>query len=164
MGIAYVLTKNSEDQLVTNRQRAEIANKNGAALFLRLHCDTGGGHGYAWYFPDHAATKQGVTGPPAEVQRASRQAVQILNDAMKPVLRGRLQSNAIKTDGATFVGGKQGGVLTGSIFSRVPTALIEMCFLNQKSDAKVMGSPEGQEKMAEALATAILAYRNRAAK
>jgi N-acetylmuramoyl-L-alanine amidase len=162
LGVAYVLTKTAEDQLVTNRQRAGIANKYGAALFLRLHCDAGGGRCYTWYYPDHAATKQGVTGPPEEVQRASHRAVQILNETMKPVLRGYLQSNSIKTDAATFVGGKQGGVLTGSIFSRVPTALIEMCFINQKSDAKVMGSTNGQEKMAEALATAIVAYRDRA--
>ncbi len=164
LGVAYVLTKSSENQLVTNRQRAEIANKNGAALFLRLHCDAGGGHGYSWYYPDRSGTKQGVTGPPEEVQRASHRAVQILNEAMKPVLRGVLQGNPIKTDAATFVGGKQGGVLTGSIFSRVPTALIEMCFISQKSDAKVMGSAAGQEKMAEALAAGIVAYRDRADK
>jgi len=164
MGVAFVMTKTSENQLVTNRQRAEIANKHGAALFLRLHCDAGGGHGYAWYYPDRAATKQGVTGPPPEVQRDSHKAVQILNAAMKPVLRGYLQSNPIKTDAATFVGGKQGGVLTGSIFSKVPTALIEMCFISQKSDAKVMGSAVGQEKMAEALAAAIVAYRDGASK
>ncbi len=159
MGIAYKLTKTSVNQYVTNRQRAETANKAGAALLIRLHCDVGNGRGYAWYYPDRAGRKGGVTGPPRNVQRASRQAAHILNAAMKPILQGHLQSNAIKTDAATFVGGKQGGVLTGSIFSRVPTALIEMCFINQKSDARFIASPTGQEKMAEALAAGIKAYQ-----
>ena len=160
LGVACKLTKNTENQYVTNRQRAETANQAGAKLFIRLHCDVGGGRGYAWYYPDRAGTKYGVTGPPPAIQQASRRAAHVLNEAMKPVLRGSLQSNSIKTDAATFVGGKQGGVLTGSIFARVPTALIEMCFINQKNDARFIASEAGQEKMAEALAAGIVAYRD----
>lgn len=158
-GVAHVLTKSSENQHVTNRRRAEIANYYNCDLFIRLHCDTGGGRGFTWYYPDRAGTKGGVTGPPVAVQRASREAAYTLNEAMKPVLQGYLRSNPIKTDAATFVGGKQGGVLTGSIFSRVPTALIEMCFINQRNDAKFIASATGQDKMAEALASGILAWR-----
>jgi len=160
LGIAYQLTKTREGEYVTNRQRAEIANRAGAALFLRLHCDVGGGRGYAWFYPDRAGTKQGVTGPPPAVQRASREAAHVLNEAMRPILKGYLQSNPIKTDAATFVGGKQGGVLTGSIFARVPTALIEMCFINQKNDARFIASEAGQDKMAEAIAAGVAAYRD----
>ncbi len=163
LGINSVLTKQSENQLVTNRDRAKIANDNSAALFLRLHCDAGSGHGFTWYYPDRSATKYGVTGPPVQVQRWSRAAAETLNEAMKPVLRGFLSSNPVKTDAATGVGGHQGGVLTGSIFARVPTALIEMCFINQTGDAKFIASEPGQEKMAEALATGVTAWRDRLA-
>lgn len=156
--IRCVLTKTSENQRVTNRQRAELANRVGARLFLRLHCDVGSGSGYAWYYPDRAGSKQGVTGPPASVIRDSRLAAYTLNEAMKPILKGYLNANPIKTDAATFVGGKQGGVLTGSIFSRVPTALIEMCFINQRRDAQFINSPQGRRLMAQALATGIEAY------
>lgn len=164
LGIPYVMTKQSEKQLVTNRQRAEIANGANAyrtpcAAFIRLHCDAGGGSGFSWYFPDRAATKYGVTGPPRAVQIASRQMAHALNEAMKPVLKNYLRANSIKTDAATGVGGKQGGVLTGSIFSRVPTALIEMCFISNKRDALFIGSAAGQEKMAEALAAGLVAWQ-----
>ncbi|HVF10964.1 MAG TPA: N-acetylmuramoyl-L-alanine amidase [Abditibacteriaceae bacterium] len=159
MKIAYVLTKTHENQYVTNRRRAEIANTHHAALFIRLHCDVGSSRGFTWYYPDRAGKKQGVTGPPLDVQRSSHAAARVLNAAMKPVLRGYLKSNPIKTDASTFVGGKQGGVLTGSIFSRVPTALIEMCYINQKADSRFIASAAGQEKMAAALAAGIVAWR-----
>ena len=158
-GIAYVFTKQSENQYVTNRRRAEIANHYHAALFIRLHCDTGAGRGYTWYYPDRAGRKGGVVGPPVAVQRASREAAGILNAAMRPVLRGYLRSNPIKTDASTFVGGRQGGVLTGSIYARVPTALIEMCFINQSSDARFIASRGGQERMAQALAEGIARWQ-----
>jgi N-acetylmuramoyl-L-alanine amidase len=159
LGIRHVLTKRTEKEYVTNRRRAEIANYYHSALFIRLHCDVGSGRGYTWYYPDRAGRKNGVTGPPVEVQQWSRSAAWVLNGAMKPVLQGSLRSNPIKTDASTFVGGKQGGVLTGSIFSRVPTALIEMCYINQKSDAQFIASAAGQEKMAAALAAGIVEWK-----
>ena len=157
--IPCIKTKTSENQRVTNKRRAEIANAADAALFIRLHCDTGSGRGYTWYYPDRAGRKGDVVGPPLSVQRASRQAAHVLNEAMKPVLRGKLKSNPIKTDAATGVGARQGGVLTGSIYARVPTTLIEMCFLNQKSDARFIASSAGQEKMAQALAAGIVKWK-----
>lgn len=157
-GIGVQMTKGRENQHVTNRQRAEIANHGPSDLFIRLHCDEGGGRGFAWYYPDRAGRKGGVSGPPRQVQVASREAARLINGAMIPVLKGSLASNPIKTDAATFVGGKQGGVLTGSIYSRVPTALIEMCFLNRASDARFIASNAGQEKMAQALAVGIEHY------
>ena len=157
-GIGVQMTKSHLNQYVTNRQRAELANRGPSDLFIRLHCDEGGGRGFAWYYPDRSGRKGGVSGPSREVQVASREAARLLNSAMIPVLRGSLASNPIKTDAATFVGGKQGGVLTGSIYSRVPTALIEMCFINQRSDARFIASQAGQEKMAQALAVGIEHY------
>ncbi len=149
---------------MTNRERAEIANganshKTPCSAFIRLHCDTGGGSGFMWYYPDRSGTKAGVTGPPQDIQVASRRLADTMNEAMKPALKGVLRANAIRTDAQTFVGGNQGGVLTGSIFARVPTALIEMCFINNKGDAEVIASASGQEKMAEALLAGIEAWK-----
>ncbi|HEX8834314.1 MAG TPA: N-acetylmuramoyl-L-alanine amidase [Abditibacteriaceae bacterium] len=157
--VGWIMTKTRENQYVTNRQRAETANRARASLFIRLHCDVGSGRGYAWYYPDRAGRKGNVVGPSRAVQNASRQAAWVMNDSMRPILQGYLRPNPIKTDAATFVGGKQGGVLTGSIYSQVPTALVEMCFINQKADARFINSALGQEKMAEALAAGILRWK-----
>lgn len=165
LGIQWVSTKNSLHERVTNRRRAEIANGANiyhmpCAIFIRLHCDEGAGRGFTWYYPDRAARKYGVYGPSKNVQIASRNAAIFLNEGMKPVLKGYLKSNSIKTDAATGVGGRQGGVLTGSIFSKVPTALIEMCFINKRSDARFIGSSAGQDRMAQALASGIVAWQH----
>lgn len=157
-GIAVQMTKARENQNVTNRQRATIANNARADVLIRLHCDEGAGRGFAWYYPDRSGRKYGVSGPPRQVQVASREAATMINAAMIPVLKGQLSSNPVKTDAATFVGGNQGGVLTGSIFARVPTALIEMCFINRRSDARFIASGAGQDKMATALAVGIEHY------
>ncbi len=160
--IGVVMTKARENQNVTNRRRAEIANAAHADVLIRLHCDDGGGRGFGWYYPDRSGRKYGVSGPPREVQAASREAATLINSAMIPMLRGSLASNPVRTDAATFVGGGQGGVLTGSIFARVPTALIEMCFINKRSDARFIASSAGQDKMASALSVGIEHYlRNR---
>jgi N-acetylmuramoyl-L-alanine amidase len=164
MKIPYVLTKTSEKQYVTNRRRAEIANGANAyrqptAIFIRLHCDVGSGRGFTWYYPDRTGRKGNVVGPPLSVQVASRNAAYTMNSAMIPVLRGYLRTNPIKTDASTYVGGKQGGVLTGSIYSKVPTALIEMCYINQKADAQFIASEKGRDKMAEAMAAGIVRWK-----
>jgi len=163
-GIRWVITKTKLKQRVTNKRRAEIANganryKTATSAFIRLHCDEGGGSGFDWYYPDRAGRKGGVTGPSKSVQQYSRALAHTMNDAMKPILKGSLKSNPIKTDAATFVGGKQGGVLTGSIYSKVPTALIEMCFINKKADARFIASEKGQDKMAEALLAGIKKWK-----
>lgn len=163
-GIKYVMTKTSLHQNVTNRRRAEIANGDNmyhqpCSLFLRLHCDTGSGHGYTWYYPSAPARKGSVTGPPLAICAASGHAAHVLNAAMKSILTGSLMTNPVKTDKSTFVGGKQ-GALTGSIFARVPTALIEMCFINQQHDARFINSSNGQDLMARALTNGIIAWKN----
>ncbi len=157
-GIAVVMTKHAVHEHVTNRQRADVANKAHAAMFIRLHCDTGSGNGFTWYYPDHAGKKGGVTGPSPVICAASRRLAVSLNATMIPLLRGTLAGNPIKTDAATFVGSRQGGVLTGSIFAQVPTALIEMCYLNHARDAAIIASVRGQDAMATAIAAAIEAY------
>jgi N-acetylmuramoyl-L-alanine amidase len=160
-GYKVVLTKTSLKQKVTNKQRAEIANRAGAKIFVRLHCDIGSGSGYACYYPDRQGRKGNYVGPPANVIRESKIAATTINDTMKPILKPYLRSNPVKTDASTFVGGKQGGVLTGSIYSKVPTALIEMCFINQKRDAQFIASKDGRQKMAQAITTGIDAYLRR---
>jgi N-acetylmuramoyl-L-alanine amidase len=156
-GIRVVMTKAKEEELVTNKQRAMIANGAKADLMMRLHCDASTDNGYAVYAPDRQGKVQGVTGPSQEVIKRSRAAAEIVHQGMKPLLDGVLKDDGVRGDSQTAVGSRQ-GALTGSIFSEVPAVLIEMVVLSNKNDAEFIKAEEGQQKMAKAIAEGIKLY------
>lgn len=142
---------------VTNRRRAEIANENGAAIFLRLHCDTGGGRGFAVYYPDREGTKEGRTGPPEALRAESLRAAEAIHGTMVEALGDTLKDNGVRGESRTYVGSRQ-GALTGSIYSEVPAVTVEMVVLSQEDDAAFIASEEGQQRLARALADGVAAY------
>lgn len=153
-GYQVVMTKTTQNQRVTNKARAEIANSAHASLMLRLHCDAASDSGFASYYPATTGTSNGVTGPSKDVIATSRAAAQRFHPAVVAALKGYLRDRGAKTDRQTAIGGKQ-GALTGSIFSKVPVILVEMCVLQNKHDDAFMGSAKGQQKMAEALLAGV---------
>lgn len=156
-GFQVVMTKGRQEQLVTNRKRAEIANAAGAALMVRLHCDTGKGQGFALYYPDQQGTKGGVTGPALDVINRSKTAAHRIHGGMVKALRGELNDGGVLGDSKTFIGARQ-GALTGSIFSKVPVVTIEMVVLSSPSDATFIKSARGQKLMVEAIASGVDQY------
>lgn len=149
-GATVVLTKQSQEQFVTNRERAEIANRCGADLMVRLHCDSASGSGISTYYPDRQGVKDGFRGPSAEVIAESAAIAPRFHHALVHALRGVLPDRGFHSDILTAIGSKQ-GALTGSIFSHVPVVLVEMCVLTNKHDEDFMVSPQGQERIAGAL-------------
>ena len=156
-GAKVVMTKSREDEVVTNRRRAEIANKAHADLLLRLHCDAGPQSGFATFYPDRQGTRFGVTGPTPEIIERSHQAARVFHKAAAASLSGSLPDLGIKGDSATFIGGKQ-GALTGSIFARVPALTVEMCVLTNSHDYAFIRAAKGQEALAQALLAGVEAF------
>lgn len=155
-GVTVVMTKSRVDEFVTNRRRAEIANAAGAALFIRLHCDTGQGSGYTLYYPDRQGTVAGHSGPSAAVRAASRVAADAVHDGMS-ASPCALRDNGVRGERATYVGSRQ-GALTGSVFSQVPAVTIEMAVLSHRADAQYINSTAGRDAMAASLAGGVLNY------
>ena len=60
----------SEDEHVTNRRRAEIANAARADIMIRLHCDAASGRGFAIYYP--TAKERALTGPSVDDRGLAR--------------------------------------------------------------------------------------------
>jgi N-acetylmuramoyl-L-alanine amidase len=161
-GFTLVMTKESESQFVTNKDRAEIANRAQADLFLRLHADAGKATGFTVYYPRKQGTAHGVTGPGADVLRTSKSAAQAFHAAFVQALRGQLKDNGLRGDEESFIGGKQ-GALTGSIFSKVPTILVEMIFLTTTQDAEWIKQSSNKKLMAQAIAEGVRAVRSNSA-
>lgn len=154
-----VITRRYKNELMSNRQRAIISNQANAALFIRLHCDSGPNNGFTIYFPDRQSEDSdlGITGPSPAVISASRDAAFVLHDGMKEVLKDDLKDRGIRGESRTKVGRKY-GALTASILSASPTLTVEMVFLNNKSDATFIKSSKGKDVMTRALAEGINDY------
>lgn len=159
-GYTVVMTKAQEEQLVTNKERALIANRARAALMIRLHCDATEDNGFALYYPDRQGTKEGVTGPGEEIIKRSREAATSLHGGMAPMLASVLKDGGTRGDSQTYVGSRQ-GALTGSIFSQVPVVTIEMVVLKNERDAEFIKAGRGQQLMAKAIARGVDYYFRR---
>jgi N-acetylmuramoyl-L-alanine amidase len=156
-GATVVMTKHNVDENVKNEDRAAIANGCHADLFLRLHCDAGAGSGIATYYPDRQGVFNGVRGPERDVMEASRRLIYRFHPAMIKALHSALHDRGIHTDAETYVGGRQGGALTGSIYSRVPVLLVEMCVLTNPKDEAFIGSDSGKDRVVAAMAAGVAA-------
>jgi N-acetylmuramoyl-L-alanine amidase len=157
-GMKVVLTKKSEGEFITNKDRAAIANKSDANLFLRLHADAGKSSGFTIYYPRKEGTVHAVTGPSKGVLQSSATAAKQFHTAFAAALEHKLRDNGVKGDEDTFIGGRQ-GALTGSIFSKVPTILVEMVFLTNPTDAEWIKQDQNKQAMARALAAGVRAVR-----
>jgi N-acetylmuramoyl-L-alanine amidase len=157
-GFDVLLTKQSESQLVTNKERAEIGNRANAMVMVRLHCDASSDSGFAVYYPDRQGTVDGVTGPSVEVIASSHEAARVVHSAMSASLTGHLKDGGVRGDSRTLIGSRQ-GALTGSIHSRIPAVLVEMATLSHARDAAFIRSESGQRLMARAIADGIANLR-----
>jgi N-acetylmuramoyl-L-alanine amidase len=153
-GYRVVLTKQSAQEFVTNKRRAQIANDCNSALLLRLHCDADAGTGIASYAPDRQGTANGVTGPDKRIIEESQNALREFYPAMIKSLDGLLANRGMFADTSTRIGGKQ-GALTGSIYSKVPVILVEMCVLTNPHDEAIISSAVGKQRIAAALTAGV---------
>jgi N-acetylmuramoyl-L-alanine amidase len=111
--------------------RAEEANNWGADAFVSFHCNAGGGTGAETY----CLSKGG---------NAERLAEDIQTDLTRQT---GLTDRGVKT--ANFY------VLRKTT---MPAALVEMGFIDTQSDAKLLGTQEGRQKIAEGIARGICEY------
>lgn len=156
-GYRVVMTKLVEDELVTNRHRAEVGTLHGADVMVRLHCDAGDHRGTATFYPDRQGERWGVKGPTLEVIEASQALAESFHPAMIQALGPDWPDLGIKGDSKTYVGSQQ-GALTGSIFSTIPVVTVEMVVITQPSGEAFISSEVGQDRMAKAIFSGLEAY------
>ncbi len=155
-GYRVVLTKSTEVEKVLNKNRAKIANESSSSLLIRLHCDAASGSGFAVYYPSQEGKSGTMRGPSAEVVAQSARAAKLFHASLAVSLKGKHFDNGLKTDLATAVGAKQ-GALTGSIYSKVPTVLVEMVVLTNPKDEAFVASRSGFEALVEGLRQGVRA-------
>ena len=140
--VVMVRTKNSGSYSCIDR--AQVANKNNAAIFLRVHATAAP--------KDHS--KNGamaicITKNNPYISKMYKQSRQ-LSDIML--------AQYVKATGCYNEGVMESDTMMGNNWSKVPTTLIELGYMtNQKEDA-LLQSAEYQEKMLNGLVNGIDAY------
>lgn len=153
-GYKVVMTKSARGEKVSNKVRAEIGNKAEADYVVRLHCDAGHSSGLASYYPGEKGKVGGMKGPSDDVISGSKRLAAKFHPAVIAALGGSLRDAGLHTDRKTLIGGRQ-GALTGSIYSKVPVILVEMCVLQNRKDEAFIAPDKGKTKMARALLAGI---------
>lgn len=155
-GYRVVMTKSEQEQTVTNRERARIANDAKSDLLLRLHCDAASGTGISAYYPKETGKAHGVEGPSETVRKQSGDLAKRFFPALIASLDGKHRSRGLLTDRQTAIGNRQ-GALTGSIFSKVPVILVELAVLTNPKDEAFLESKAGFEALCQALLAGVRA-------
>lgn len=180
-GIDVVLTRKS-DVFVDLQERADIANRADANLFISLHCnsnDNAEAYGTETYVTGKAkntsnaeAAKRenmviimekdfkerysGIDPADSESVAASLTSDEFLDNSIN--IAGKIESQ-FRTD----LNSKSRGVKMAPyiILNKVymPRVLVEMGFISNAKEGAFLDSEEGQQEIAEALAKAIVSYR-----
>jgi N-acetylmuramoyl-L-alanine amidase len=141
-GVTVIMTRTSNDVVMSSQQRAEIANTNKAALFVRLHCDGATNSsrvGFSTLVPGYNEWTSGIA---AESTRAA--------SIIHPVVIAGTQ--------ATDDGIIQRENLAGFNYSQVPSILFEMGFMTNPDEDELLATESYQNSLASSMADGIVQY------
>lgn len=176
--VEAILTRN-RDTLIALQDRSEFAIQEGGDLFLSLHANASrarSARGFETYFLSPARTEEarqvalrenasvkyerGSDSPDlSELQFILADLDQDINVRESSRLAGYTQNQLRPVHSGPDRGVKQAGflVLVGASGS-MPAVLVEMGFLTNPNEARVLTSSQGQEKIAASIADAVVSY------
>jgi len=142
-GFQVIMTKTDNSKSLSNVKRAEIGNEAGAALVVRIHADSSDNksvRGASMLVPSNNENTKGIY----KQSKAFGQAVfaTLINE----------------------IGMKNRGVversdMTGFNWSTVPVILVEMGFLSNTEEDKMLSDQVYQDKVAKAIAKGVIALQ-----
>lgn len=142
-GYEVYMIRTSNNVNISNKKRAQMANKSGADIYIRLHGDSIG--------------SSSVKGASGLYPSASNPYVGKLSKSSKRLTKKILSSYCKKT-GIRNRGMIVRNDLTGTNWSKIPVTLIEMGFMSNPSEDRKMQKSKFQKKMAKGIANGIDQY------
>ncbi|MCY6355977.1 N-acetylmuramoyl-L-alanine amidase family protein [Clostridium sp. ZS2-4] len=138
-GYTVIMTKTDNNKTMSNVERAKVGNEANAGLVIRIHADSA----------DNSSAKGASMLVPGKNEYTKK-----IYDESK--LFGKVILNTLTNE----VGMRNRGVIerddiTGFNWSTVPVVLVEMGFLSNRNEDKLLSSNDYQEKIADALAKGI---------
>jgi len=179
-----VISTTAKDEFISLKSRAALANKHKPAIFVSIHADAIGGSkrkrnqvsGFQVFFRDVAKNEAG-----RETEKRENAAIQFekKTKGTKNVLElifGEMDKNIYRNESATIakkiekkitrniqkIKRKRSGVNQANFyvlrFVDMPSVLIELGFITNKRDSRVLSSKAFQKKYAKVISNAILGY------
>lgn len=138
--ITVIMTKTQDSESPGNIERAETGNVNNADLAIRIHCDSA----------DSKSAKGASILTPAPIGYAKN-----ISDISKKYSQVIL-NNLVSTVGMNNRGVIERSDLTGFNWSKVPVVLVEMGFMSNPEEDKLLNDDNYQNKLAQGLYNGIV--------
>jgi len=146
-GVRVVMTRTANDgPSMGNIARARIANDAGAGLFLRIHADGSTDPGSRGTHTLHPALRRGWTD---DVYSASKRAA------------GIVQRDLVRALGFPDRGLHERSDFTGFNWSDVPVILVELGFMTNRTDDRLLATAAYQRRAAVGLCRGTLRFLGR---
>jgi N-acetylmuramoyl-L-alanine amidase len=143
-GVKVIMVRTSQNVNISNSQRAAVANKAGADLLLRIHCDDVTNHstnGLLTMVPSKNQWTGPIVAPSAKAGKA-------------------IHSAALKSTGAKDRGIIATSQMSGFNWSKVPAVIVEMGVMSDAAEDRLLSSPAYQQKLATGISTGVVSYLN----
>jgi N-acetylmuramoyl-L-alanine amidase len=174
-GIQVTLTRD-DDRYVTLEERTARANAFGADLFVSIHCNAAENkskHGVETYVLDtttsdmagRVAARENATSTAASNEVAQLLASMRLADQATRSTRFAelLQRSGVASLGTQYADVLDGGVHRAAFYvlvgARMPAVLFETSYISHVMEEQRLGSGDYQQRLADAIANAVKAYR-----
>ena len=141
LGAEVHMTRTTHDVTISNQERAKMLNEAGVDLALRIHCNS--------------ATRRSIHGMCILVRKTgvgkeeSRRAAELVLNAM------------LAETGAADRGVIESDKYTGLNWSTVPGMLLELGFMSNYREDRLLNSPEYQDKLVAGMVNGVCAYMGR---
>jgi len=141
-GVKVVMTRETHDVDISNSRRADVANRNEADLFVRIHADGATDpemHGISTLYPAQ-------TGWTASISEESLKAARFVQHSVVKTTWGKDNGTVARED------------LSGFNWSKVPVILVETGFMSNPKEDALLNDPGYQGKLADGIAKGIADY------
>lgn len=143
LGATVLLTRERHDVLLSNIDRAKMANEANADVFIRIHCDG---------LDDSSVKGLSVLYPGDKYIKDE----DMLAKSYK--LSEYVYKSAVASANAKGRGLVERSDLIGFNYSTVPSTLIELGFMTNPDEDRLLNTAEYQDKLVEGMAEGILDY------
>jgi N-acetylmuramoyl-L-alanine amidase len=141
-GYSVIMTKTENSQSLGNVERAELWNKTKAELVVRIHADSN----------ENSTVKGASMLVPSNINENTKAIYKRSKEYGQIVLNKLIGQIGMSNRGVI-----ERKDMTGFNWSKIPVILVEMGFLSNKEEDKLLSSQEYQDKIANALAEGIFA-------